>query len=72
MLDLADRVVVSIKERYNHLHPLILNRSLEKAETAVELFDILDSFPQLFPVIWNDKDRCWQTTDDLYQKCRID
>lgn len=59
---LNENIVVKLKERYKNLHPLILHRSVERAKTDVELFDILESFPNIYPVVWNDKKRCWVTT----------
>jgi len=61
---LNEKIVAKLKERYN-LHPLIFHRSVERAKTDVELFDILESFPNKYPVVWNDKKRCWVTTGNL-------
>jgi len=58
---LNEKIVAKLKERYN-LHPLIFHRSVERAKTDVELFDTLESFPNKYPVVWNDKKRCWVTT----------
>lgn len=71
MIDLKDEIVCKLKSKYSFIHPLILNRSLERAENNVELFDILDSFPIRYPVIWDNVSRRWQTTDDSYQECRV-
>ena len=61
-----DSVVVDkLKERYAHLDPLLVHRSVEKAKTAGELFDILDTVPDQKPVVWNSQSRRWETTDDL-------
>ena len=62
---LNENIVVKLKERYKNLHPLIFHRSVERAKTDVELFDILDSFPNKYPIVWNDKKRCWITTGNL-------
>lgn len=61
-----DQIVVGkLLERYGHLHPLILRRSVERVKTLGELFDVLDSFPIAFPVVWNESERRWTTTDLL-------
>lgn len=62
-----NEVQQALKKRYAHLHPLVFQRSLEKAKTDGELFDMLDTFPQEFPVVWNEADRTWKQTDDLFQ-----
>lgn len=48
----------ALKSKYK-LHPLIFARSLERAKNDVELFDLLDSFPNKFPVKWCDSNYCW-------------
>ena len=56
-----------LKERYAQLHPLIFQRSLERSQTLGELFDVLDEFPQEFPIVWNHTKRRWETTKDIFQ-----
>lgn len=66
---MIDQVVINkLKERYKDIHPLIFQRSIEKARTAGELFDILDSFKHKYPMVWNDQTRRWTHTNDLVQK----
>lgn len=62
-----DDVQKALKERYSNLHPLIFQRSLEKAENNAELFDILETVPEKYPIVWDDKKRSWVFTDDLLQ-----
>jgi len=62
-----DEVQRSLKERYAHIPDLIFQRSLEKAETNGELFDILETFPKEYPVIWSEEERAWKHTTDLLQ-----
>lgn len=42
MIDFESDAVVKIKERYNQIHPLIVHRSMERAKSPGDLFDILD------------------------------
>ena len=64
-----DQVVVAkLIERYNYLHPLVIHRSLERAKTLGELFDLLDGFPKSMPVVWDNTERNWTTTDLLLIK----
>ena len=57
-----------LKQRYNNIHPLIFQRSLDRAIDDADLFDILDSFPNKYPVVWNNNERRWTLTDDLFLK----
>ena len=58
--DLKDKM----KQRYEHIHPLLFQRSYEYSRSAGELFDILESLPEP-PFAWNQKIRRWMTLDDL-------
>jgi hypothetical protein len=61
-----------LRERYSDIHPLIFHRSVEKTNSPSELFDILDSFPHDYAVVWNETDRRWVTTKDLVQIEKFD
>jgi hypothetical protein len=62
-----DKTQIALKNRYPNLHPLIFKRSLEKAKSNGELFDILEEIPDEYPLIWDEKKRRWKNTDDLLQ-----
>jgi hypothetical protein len=62
-----NKVHEALRKRYDHLHPLIFTRSVEKAQSDGELFDILESVPQEYPITWDDDQRRWVHTDDLLQ-----
>ena len=70
---LDDAILEGLKKRYPQLHPLIFQRSAEKAETPGELFDILENFNGNYPVFWDDESRSWKKTKDIYlhRKFRI-
>ena len=57
----------ALKDRYAYLHPLIFQRALEKAETNGELFDILDTVPKQYPIIWDDEKRKFVSKEDFLQ-----
>lgn len=65
-------VIDGLKKRYNNLHPLIFHRSVNKAKTLGELFDILDSCPHIYPIVWCESKRRWTTTKDLVQVSKFD
>ena len=54
-------------KRYPDVHPLIFKRSLEKVKTDGELFDLLETLPQTYPIIWCEKKRAWEHTQELLQ-----
>ena len=62
-----NNVQKALRERYEHVHPLLFLRCLEKAKTDGELFDLLDGMPDGFPLIWDQENRRWLATDDLLQ-----
>jgi hypothetical protein len=66
-----DEVQEALKERYSHLHPLLFQRCLEKAKTNGELFDLLESVPQDYPIVWDERKRIWVHTEDLLQHKEI-
>lgn len=62
-----DKIKKALKDRYSHLHPLLFQRSLERSKTDGELFDLLDSMPKEYPIIWDELERRWKHTNDLLQ-----
>ena len=72
MIDSDSEIVQKLKDRYSRIHPLIFQRSIERATTTVHLFDLLDSFPNKYPVVWDCQQKCWVHTDDLTQRERMD
>ncbi len=67
MEDITDEFAEALSKRYPKIHPLMFKRSLEKARSHGELFDILESIPDGFPVVWDDHLRRWALSDDLMQ-----
>ena len=65
MLD--SNIVQKLKERYSFLHPLLFHRSVEKAKSNSELFDILDTVPQEYPLMWCEKENRWITVENFFQ-----
>lgn len=67
-----ENVLNSFRTRYSKIHPLIIQRTVDKVETAGELFDILEDFPNTYPVVWDMKIKKWVQTDDLTQEDNFD
>lgn len=61
---LEPSIVEKLKERYE-VHPLIFHRAAERANSPGELFDILETIPNDFPIIWDDDERKFVYTTDL-------
>lgn len=60
-----DEIQLALKDRFPQIHPLIFQRCLEKAKSNGDLFDLLDSFPEDYPVTWDDDLKKWATVDLL-------
>jgi|688.fasta_scaffold664315_2 hypothetical protein len=60
-----DVILESLRKRYCKLHPLIFQRSVEKAENSSNLFDILESIPKSYPFFWDDTKKKWIKTKDF-------
>lgn len=59
-------IIDKLRERYPDIHPLIFHRSYERAKSNGDLFDILDTVPNKFPIIWCETTSRWTTTQDLF------
>ena len=64
MLD--ENVVAKLKDKYSHLHPLLFARSVEHAKSNGDLFDILDTVPDQYPLSWSEKENRWVHKKDPY------
>lgn len=68
---LKKEIIEKLKERYSTVHPLLFHRSVEHAKSNGDLFDILDTIPEKYPLIWCEnvheegKGR-WVHNKDLY------
>jgi hypothetical protein len=72
MVMIEAKVLQSLKERYPHIHPLIFLRSAERARSGGDLFDILEGFPNQYPVTWNDETHGWVRCDDILQSRKFE
>jgi len=59
-------VVEALKKTYSNLHPLLFYRSTEKAKSNGDLFDIVDTVPHKYPLMWNEKENRWSNVADPY------
>lgn len=63
--NLEDSVTANFRAKYPHVHPLVFHRSVERATTLLELFDILEGVPKDPPFSWDDSKRRWLRDDDF-------
>ncbi len=69
MDDLTEKqqqIVNGLRQRYK-VHDVVFHRSLVRAKNEVELFDILDTMPTDFPILWDKDQRRWTRATDLFQ-----
>lgn len=59
------KIVEGLRKRHPDVHPLIFHRSVEYAKNATHLFDILESLPKRFPIIWDDQEDKWVVCRDI-------
>jgi len=59
-------IIEKLRERYPDLHPLLFHRSVERAKSNGDLFDILDTMPKKYPLIWCEDTYRWVTVKELY------
>lgn len=64
---ISDTILEKLKERYSNVHPLIFHRSIERAKSDGDLFDILDTLPKTYPIMWCEKTSRWISTKDIFQ-----
>ena len=61
--------VDNFRKYYSDIHPLIFHRSVEHARTDAELFEILESIPKEYPIIWDAKSYRWEKSSlTLFEK----
>jgi hypothetical protein len=71
-MSLSKEIVEVFKKRYKNVPTLIFQRSIDRANSDVELFDILEGVPSIYPIVWCDEERCWKTATDLLPVLNFD
>lgn len=65
-----NELLCKFRLKYDHLHPLLLQRSIEKANDSLELFEILESIPKP-PFSWDENSRSWVKNMDVLSKKQL-
>ena len=63
--------LLALKKRYSNIHPLMFHRSLERARSMSDLFEILESVPDKLPIVWDESKRMWVREADLTALARL-
>ena len=71
-MEISPELLDKLKQRYDSLYPLIFYRSIQKAKTLSELFDLLESCPKALPIVWDDSENKWIHTNDLVLVSKFD
>ena len=66
-----ENVVSELRKRYKDVPAIVFSRSVFRASTAGELFDILESIPDT-PYCWDETKRRWSRTNDITCKSDFD
>lgn len=64
-LAIDDQALANFRSKYAHLHPLVFQRSLERASSTLQLFEILEGVPTQPPFSWDDAKRAWVRDEDI-------
>lgn len=65
IIDSEDPVLANFRDRYPHVHPLVMHRSVEKASSILNLFEILAAVPNEGAFSWDDAKRSWVRDGDV-------
>lgn len=65
---MAHDTVRKLKERYPNIHQTNFVHSLERATSLGHLFDLLDTFPTEFPVVWDNQCQRWVTSKGQFPR----
>jgi hypothetical protein len=68
---IPEEVLSKFREGYAHVHPLVLQRSAERAKDEMDLFEILESVPKNPPFSWDDEKHSWVKDLDVYGKKQL-
>lgn len=61
----GEKELLNFRSKYSAVHPLVFHRSLEKATSALDLFEILESIPSKAPFSWDDDAHSWVAVEDF-------
>jgi len=68
---LQEEVLENFRKRYSHIHPLVVQRSMERAKDASDLFEILESVPKNPPFSWDSERHAWVRDFDVAARSQM-
>ncbi len=71
MIQFSEESLINFQKRYSNLHPLIFHRSVERSNSLMDLFDILENIPSKFPIVWSEEKRSWIKESDIIAQKQI-
>lgn len=60
-----EAALANFRAKYASVHPLVFQRSLERASSLMDLFEILEGLPEEPPYSWDDSRRSWVRDEDI-------
>jgi hypothetical protein len=70
-MKLCKEVLEGFKKSYLNVHPLVMQRSIERATSASDLFEILESIPKNPPFSWSEEKHSWTKDPDVAAKSQM-
>lgn len=70
MNDITPEAVLKLKALHPNVHPLVFHRTLEKARSVGDLFEMLRSVPKC-PIVWDDSNRSWKKETDILGRKKL-
>lgn len=68
---ICQEVLDNFRKKYSNIHPLVLQRSIERARDASDLFEILESVPKKPPYSWNEEKHAWTKDFDVAGRAQL-
>jgi len=69
MIEIDSEALEKLKSHFK-VHPLIFHRTMEKAQSTIDLFDLLKSIPN-YPISWDDSKHSWVKETDILGRKRL-
>lgn len=65
LTDKQKQIVAALRKRYAAIPEVLFQRSLALCQDEVELFDVLDTMLDSYPLVWDKTDRRWRKVSEL-------
>lgn len=65
LFSIDESALANFRSKYAGVHPLVFQRSLERASSLMNLYEILEGLPPEPPYSWDESRRAWARDDDV-------